>query len=125
MLENTKNILIIIVVFIFLIKSCQMIIDFQNTDIENFTQKNDIITKNLYPNYDKLLNNIKKLKMENKYSIDLLSTNPPIFTVSNFLSKKESDELIHLLNSSQILKIILIEIMLSLIIIREMILLKR
>ena len=91
MLENTKNILIIIVVFIFLIKSCQMIIDFQNTDIENFTQKNDIITKNLYPNYDKLLNNIKKLKMENKYSIDLLSTNPPIFTVSNFLSKKESD----------------------------------
>lgn len=96
MLENTKNILIIIVVFIFLIKSCQMIIDFQNTDIENFTQKNDIITKNLYPNYDKLLNNIKKLKMENKYSIDLLSTNPPIFTVSNFLSKKESDELIHL-----------------------------
>ena len=94
--ENTKNVLLLLIAVIFIIKSCQMFLEFKNINNEGFAN-----TRSIYPNYEKLLKNIKEYKNPNKSesSVEILSTDPPIFTISKFFSRKESDHLIHLYNS--------------------------
>ncbi len=84
----------LIILIIFSVKSCQIYLESYSDNTEEFVNQ----TKNTYPDYDKLMDNINKYK-NNDNKIDIISTNPPIFTISNFLTRKESDHLILLYNN--------------------------
>ena len=100
MLNNTKNMLLLIILIIFSVKSCQIYLESFSDDTEEFVNQ----TKNTYPDYDKLIENLQKYKSD-KNKIEIISTNPPIFTISNFLTRKESDHLIFLYNNKIKLKL--------------------
>lgn len=94
MLDNNKNILMLIILIILIVKSCQIYLDSEFNYKEEFVNQ----STNTYPNYGILLKNINKMKNKDN-NIEIISTNPPIFTINNFLTKKESDHLIHLYNN--------------------------
>ena len=100
MLNNTKNLLMLIILIIFSVKSCQIYLESYSDNTEEFVNQ----AKNTYPDYDKLIDNLNKYKTNDK-KIEIISTNPPIFTISNFLTRKESDHLIFLYNNKIKLKL--------------------
>lgn len=98
MQNNNKNILMLIILIIIILKSCQIYLDSDFKYKEDFVNQSVNKSVNKYPDYKKLLDNIDKVVSKNN-KIEIISTNPPIFTIDNFLTRKESDHLIYLYNN--------------------------